>query len=171
MTKIFKLSKAELIAKKVLYESGLDDPTEMPLEEIIFGRGAFYSEKPLVGKDGEIVTIDNKSMITVNANISFSGRKRFVAAHELGHFEMHRKLSPIITDTEQDLLSWFLGGKHEVEANEFASEFLMPSDKFYQECRNKVFSTSVIDHLSDRFQVSKTAAILKFVKAGIIPFV
>ncbi len=164
--KTFKLTKAEIIAQKVLSECGLDDPTELSLEEIILGRRAFYEEKPLHGKEGEIITVKGKSIITINSQIEYETKKRFAAAHELGHFEMHKDLYPIISDTDEDLMSWFHGGPHEMEANEFASEFLMPSSVFYKECERKVFGPALIDYLSKRFQVSKTAAILKFVKAG-----
>jgi Zn-dependent peptidase ImmA (M78 family) len=54
----------------------------------------------------------------------------------------------------------------ETEANEFAAEFLMPSEIFNNECKGKKFGPQVIEELSARFQVSKTAAILKFVKKG-----
>lgn len=164
--KTFNLSKAEFIAQKVLNDCGLDDPTEMSMEEIILGRGAFYEEKSLQGKEGEIITLKGKSIITINSSIEFESKKRFAAAHELGHFEMHKDLYPIISDTNDDLMKWFQGGPHEIEANEFASEFLMPSNTFYKECEKKIFGPDLIDHLSKRFQVSKTATILKFVKAG-----
>lgn len=162
----FKFTKAELVAKKVLEECGLDDPTELSLSDIILGRKAFYEELPLDGKEGEIVSVKGKSIITVNSNITIPTKKRFAAAHELGHYEMHKNLQPIFSDTEADLLSWYQGGPHEMEANEFASEFLMPSEIFNRECERRKFGPDVIEHLANRFQVSKTAAILKFVKAG-----
>lgn len=162
----FKFTKAELTARKVLVDCGLDDPTELPLSDIILGRGVFYEEKPLKGKEGEIVSVGGLSIITINSNISAETKKRFAAAHELGHFEMHRELSPIIFDTEFDLINWYKAGPQEKEANEFASEFLMPSEVFYQECKSKRFGPSVIEHLANKFLVSKTAAILKFVNRG-----
>lgn len=162
----FKFTKAELVAKEVLNECGLDDPTELALCDIILGRKAFYEEAPLDGKEGEIVSVKGKSIITVNSAIQLEAKKRFAAAHELGHYEMHRDLQPIFSDTEADLLNWYQGGPQEMEANEFASEFLMPSEIFSKECERKKFSPDVIEHLSKRFQVSKTAAILKFVRRG-----
>ena len=167
----FRFSKAEQIAISVLDSCGLDDPTQVEINEIILGRKAFYEEIPLEGKDGEIVSYHGKSIIHVNSQIPFFTRKRFACAHELGHFEMHRNLQPIFTDTEEDMLNWYKAGPHEVEANEFAAEFLMPSQIFYKECERKQFGPSVIEHLANRFQVSKTAAILKFVKRGNHPVV
>jgi len=162
----FTYTTAELKAKQVLEECGLNDPTEEAMRTIILGRKAFYEEVPLVGKEGEIVSVDNRSIITINANIQFETKKRFAAAHELGHYELHRHLKPIFSDTEEDLMNWYKAGPHETEANEFAAEFLMPSELFHKQCERKKFEPKVIDHLAQRFQVSKTAAILKFVKRG-----
>lgn len=162
----FRYTLAEKAAKKVLDQCGLTDPTELPISQIILGRSAFYEEKPLQGKEGEIVSTGGRSIITINSLISADSKKRFAAAHELGHYELHRSIKPVFTDTEEDLMDWYRGGAHEMEANEFASEFLMPSEVFHKECERKKFDPKVIDHLSNRFQVSKTAAILKFVKRG-----
>jgi len=162
----FKFTKAELVAKKVLSDCGLTDPTEMMIEDIIMGMGVFYEEKPLQGKEGEIVSVKDRSIITLNSEIQFEEKRRFAAAHELGHFLMHRETHPVLSDTEAELLSWYQGGSHEMEANEFASEFLMPSEIFYAECLGKKFGPDVVEHLANRFEVSKTATILKFVKRG-----
>ncbi|MEP7376821.1 MAG: ImmA/IrrE family metallo-endopeptidase [Chitinophagaceae bacterium] len=164
--KEFIFSEAEIKARKVLFECGLVDPVDMPLNRIILGRKAFYEELPLEGKEGEIVSVEGRSIITVNSNIQYEPKKRFVAAHELGHHEMHRDLKSIFSDTEEELMNWYQAGPQETQANEFAAEFLMPSEIFYKECDRKVFEPKVIHHLADRFKVSKTAAILRFVKRG-----
>lgn len=161
-----KFSKAELAAKRVLDECGLDDPTILSLPDIILGRGAYYEEKSLRGKEGEIVSVADSSIVTVNSEILFEPKKRFVAAHELGHYEMHKGLANVTFDTEEELINWYKAGTQETEANEFAAEFLMPSELFYKECRDKRFGPRVVEHLAARFQVSKTAVILKFVKRG-----
>jgi len=40
-------TSGEMVARRVLEECGLDDPTELPMKEIILGRKAFYQEIPL----------------------------------------------------------------------------------------------------------------------------
>jgi len=162
----FNFTRAEIVARRVLYECGLDDPKDYPISDIILGRGAFYEEIPLSGKEGEIVSFRGRSIIQINSNIQFETKKRFAAGHELGHFEMHRHLHPVFSDSEEDLINWFKAGTQENEANEFAAEFLMPSDIFYNECQRKKFGPDVINYLANRFNVSKTAAVLKFVKRG-----
>ncbi len=160
------MTKAESAALKVRIECGIIDHTEFNLKEIILGRRIFYQEKPLLGKESEIVTNNGRSIITINSAIEYESKKRFVAAHELGHYEMHRELEPIIVDTESDLINWYKSGPHEIEANEFAAEFLMPGHLFRAECAGRYFGPNVIDHLSEVFQVSKTATILRFIKEG-----
>lgn len=56
-------------------------------------------------------------IIVINKNFS-NDRKRFTVAHELGHLLMHSANNPLIPAVRKDKL--------ENEANEFASEFLMP---------------------------------------------
>lgn len=56
-------------------------------------------------------------IIVINRNIS-NDRKRFTIAHELGHLLMHSANNPLIPSHRKDEI--------ENEANEFASEFLMP---------------------------------------------
>jgi Zn-dependent peptidase ImmA (M78 family) len=159
-------TSGEMAARRVLEECGLDDPTELPMKEIILGRKAFYQEIPLNGKDGEIVSFGRRSVITINSSIRPLTRKRFAAAHELGHFEMHRDLTKIFLDTNSEMSNWCEQAGLEREANEFAAEFLMPSGLFHEECRGMKFGPSVIDHLAHRFQVSKMAALLHFVNRG-----
>jgi len=159
-------TSGEMVARRVLEECGLDDPTELPMKEIILGRKAFYQEIPLHGKDGEIVSFGRRSVITINSSIRSPARKRFAAAHELGHFEMHRNLTKIFLDTNYEMSNWCDEGGLEREANEFAAEFLMPSALFHEECKGVKFRPSVIDHLARRFQVSKMAALLHFVNKG-----
>jgi Zn-dependent peptidase ImmA (M78 family) len=162
----FVYSKAELAARKVLENCGLDDPTEVSLKTIILSQKAFYEEVPLDGKEGEIVSVDGKSIISVNSNIAYEGKKRFATAHELGHYILHRDLLPVFSDTEEQLMDWYQAGPHEQEANQFAAEFLMPSHIFRKECERRKFGPEVIEHLANRFIVSKTAAVLKFVVRG-----
>jgi len=39
---------------------------------------------------------------------------------------------PFFSDTDKTLSDWYKNGPHELQANEFASEFLMPSPLFKQ---------------------------------------
>lgn len=62
-----------------------------------------------------VLTDKGHPLIVINKNMS-NDRKRFTLAHELGHTIMHQSLDFIISEHRD----------REKEANDFASEFLMP---------------------------------------------
>ena len=159
------MSKGKRAAQKLMLECGIKDPTEFPLDLIIYGRGATLVEKSLNNSEGRIVFGKSKAIITVNSDIIYAGKKRFVMAHELGHFEMHRDLVPVHHDTDATL-EYFKNGHQETEANEFASELLMPEQLFIKECAGKKFSPNLLRSLADRFQTSITSVAYKYFELG-----
>jgi len=159
------MSKGKRAAQKMLDECGIDDPTEIPLELLVAGRDATLIEKPLKNSEGRIVFGKRRSIITINSEIEYAGKRRFVMAHELGHHEMHRDLIKVHNDTDATL-EYFQTGHQETEANEFASELLMPEALFKKECEGKKFSPDLLRKLSERFQTSVTSVAYKFFELG-----
>lgn len=159
------MSKGKSVAQKLMNECGIDDPTEFPLDLIVFGRGATLIEKPLQNSEGRIVFGQHSAIITVNSDIPYEGKKRFVIAHELGHYEMHRNVILVHNDTDATL-EFFKNGNQETEANEFASELLMPEHLFRKECEGKKFSPDLLRQLSERFQTSITSVAYKYFELG-----
>ena len=159
------MSKGKFAAQKMMSECGIDDPIDIPLDLIVFGRGATLISKPLDNSEGRIVFGKTKAIITVNSDIVYEGKRRFVLAHELGHFEMHRNLIQIHNDTDATL-EYFKNGHQETEANEFASELLMPEKLFRAECAGKKFGPELLRYLSERFQTSITSTAYKYFELG-----
>lgn len=166
------LSKGKICAIKLLNECGIDNPTLIRMEDVLSYRNVLLIEEPM-NADGRIIHGKKRSMIKVNSLIKYVGRRRFTIAHELGHFEMHRDY-PIHSDLKS--LNWFDNalkslkyGKQELEANEFASEFLMPSKLFKKEVENLAFSPSLLRMLSDKYKTSITSIAFKFVELDIYP--
>lgn len=162
------MSKGKLAAQRLMNDCGIDDPTEIPLDLIVFGRGATLVEKSLKNSEGRIVFGKNSAIITINSDIPYEGKKRFVTAHELGHFEMHRNVITVHNDTDATL-EFFKNGHQETEANEFASELLMPEHLFKKECASKKFSPDLLRQLSDRFKTSITSVAYKYFELGSHP--
>lgn len=162
------MSKGKSAAQKLMSECGIDDPTEIPLDIIVFGRGATLIEKSLKNSEGRIVFGADSAIITINSDIAYEGKKRFVTAHELGHYEMHRNVIAVHNDTDATL-EFFKNGNQETEANEFASELLMPEHLFKKECEGKKFSPDLLRHLSERFQTSITSVAYKYFELGSHP--
>jgi Zn-dependent peptidase ImmA (M78 family) len=155
------MAKGKHAAQKMMKDCGIDDPTEFPLDLMVFGRGATLIEKPLANADGRIVFGKDRAIITINSNIEYPGKKRFVIAHELGHYEMHRNVITIHNDTDATL-EFFKSGDQETEANEFASELLMPEVLFKKECKGKKFSPDLLRQLAEKFQTSITSTAYKY---------
>lgn len=161
-------SRSEIAAQRILDECGVTEPLQLTLEVILNSKNLLIKEEEIEGADGRIVMNENGGIVTINSGITVPAKKLFVMAHELGHFELHRSKSKLFSDDDDTLNRWYEKNlsSEETEANEFAAELLMPSDVFYNECKGKKFNPAIIEHLADRFQVSKTAAILRFVKQG-----
>jgi len=102
--------------------------------------------------------------IVYNSAITSKGRINFTLAHELGHYLLHRDLSPEgLQCSNRSMLDWKSErGQVEAQANTFASYLLMPLDDFRAQIRGEPITMDLMSHLSDRYEVSITAAILKW---------
>lgn len=118
------------------------------------------------GFDGALFPGEGKKdwLLLYNSVISSAGRVRFTQAHELGHYILHRKMRESFQCSDADMLNWSQDD-HDIEAQAdlFASYLLMPLDDY----RKQVTSTVDLDlfgHCADRYGVSLTAAILKWLQ-------
>ncbi len=168
------LTNAQVQAQNLLVNCGLKEVTFIPLDLFVAGIDAILVEEELKNCDGKIIFGESLNVIKVNSNIQFEERKRFVIAHEIGHLVLHKNMTlpedtfsnfNIIEGTERFLKS----GKQELEANEFASELLMPSDLFFQEAKGKKFSPFLIKQLAERFKTSLTATVFKYLQSNLHP--
>ncbi len=105
--------------------------------------------------------------IFYNSSITSPGRINFTLGHELGHYLLHRHLSgdPIYC-AKRDMWKWDSEyGKMEAEANQFASYLLMPLDDFREQTNGlSTVTVAFFDKLRIRYEVSLTAAILKWLE-------
>jgi Zn-dependent peptidase ImmA (M78 family) len=161
-------------AQNLLRQLGFEEITEIEMDLFVSGLGAMYVEEEMPNCDGKIIFGDRMVIIKVNSKIQFLERKRFVAAHEIGHFVMHKGIQlpedtfknfNIILGMERELKN----GKQELEANEFASELLMPENLFLKEAKGKKFSPLVIKQLAERFRTSLTATVFRYFQFDLHP--
>lgn len=103
--------------------------------------------------------------IIYNQAISSPGRIRFTLAHELGHYLLHRQLQETFNCSEADMLHWdSTERKIEGEADLFASYLLMPIDDFRSQVASTTVDLDVLGGCADRYGVSLTAAMLKWLE-------
>lgn len=169
-----KSQKGSNKAKQILELIGFDEITELSIKDLLAGFDIIYIEEVLNGSDGIIIRGKSKTIIKVDLNISTPQRKRFVAAHELGHFFLHDRLEFHLDD--EKTLSWnrleevYKRGKQEIEANDFAGELLMPEKVFRDFLVNKSFGPHLIKETSERFNTSLTSVIFRMLALDIAPF-
>lgn len=116
--------------------------------------------------EGLLITNHDKStgVITVNAD-SHSTKQRFTIAHELGHFLIpsHDKKVTCVSADLKATKSEKMRNSSEAEANDFASELLIPTEKISKQIDSHVGpELEKIVALADQYQVSKEAMIRKY---------
>ncbi|WP_286727658.1 MULTISPECIES: ImmA/IrrE family metallo-endopeptidase [Sphingobacterium] len=122
--------------------------------------------------DGMLVYMDSMFHIHINidkGNIINSKRGRFTLAHELGHYliDEHRiALKYGMISSHQSKNGLLNKDLIELEADYFASCVLMPEALFKDSCARRKFSFTLIQELSNIFQVSIMAVILRFIEVG-----
>ena len=92
------------------------------------------SSQPLQSIDGAMVRSrehPNSYVAFVNSDIRNTGRKRFTLAHEIGHFVLHREIQAEFRCT-RSMLEDFRTEGIEQEANQFASQLLVPPNRIRQ---------------------------------------
>lgn len=164
-------NKATIAAQRVLEECGLDSPLELSLEDIALARGVTAVQPIKIdGAQGRIIWNDDDALISYSDKIDNEGKRRFVIAHELGHFELHKGLlNGAHMDNEKSLNEWFATGSHETEANLFSAELLMPAPIFMSFSNKRKFDFNLIKELSGIFQTSLTATLLRYKDLGDFP--
>lgn len=136
------------------------------LERIVWARRGRVVEEPLDGAEAQLLLVPGKrAIITISSRIKNRHRKRFSIAHELGHMEMHRNEIKVSICTQADISDRGKAVPYDLEqeANQFASCFLVPArfvKEYYQEVDGAM---EAIRKVADTFDVSLTAAALRFI--------
>ncbi|MDP2038558.1 MAG: ImmA/IrrE family metallo-endopeptidase [Ignavibacteria bacterium] len=166
------LAKAN--ANLLIQKYGFTKPQDIQLENLIYAENLFIKEDFLHSYEGRLVFNHTYGLITLNKSISEQRQKNFVLAHELGHFINERKDS--IFSTGQNYQSIHCGfaelynsnynNIREKNANEFAGELLMHEPWFISFTAKTKFGAGLILEIADHFNVSLTAAALKYSLIG-----
>lgn len=98
-----------------------------------------------------IVSAGKRNIVIDNSRAIYSQRERFTIAHEIGHYMMpwHENLQQCdkIVDFKSE-------DKIECEANDFASELLVPKSNLLEDIKDKKVTLSLIKRLAEKYDVS-----------------
>lgn len=137
-------------------------------KRLAFARGITVSENDYGDAfDGLLEHRADKFHIYCNAaRAHTAARVRFTIAHELGHYfiDEHREALRSGRVKEHGSFCDFRSKNPvEREADCFASNLLMPPQRFRKEASARPVSLATVAHLSDTFQTSKTSAAIRLV--------
>jgi len=159
--------KAIAVAKAddLLNELHIREPDEIDVERIAIFKGAEVRYAPLQGMDGCLVRKGHSAVITIRSSLKYEGKRRFVIAHELGHFFLHPRTRQIETVDKQQANNWSDKQEtEEYEANLFAAELLMPRTLFAPRGVRREPSFQLIESLAKEFSTALTATAVQFVR-------
>ncbi|MBL9045515.1 MAG: ImmA/IrrE family metallo-endopeptidase [Myxococcales bacterium] len=157
------VARGERAARQLLADLKINHPVEVDIDTLAYMRGALVRDIPMNGAQGRSCRIGARAIISVNEQVTYVPRRRYVVAHELGHLEIHRDKNQLSLCAEASISERYDQGT-EREANAFASALLMPKALWDKRVDVKTPSLDVVSNLSREFQVSFTAAAIRFVK-------
>jgi hypothetical protein len=134
------------------------------LDDITKPLGISVKEVDSNGFDGALVRRSSGvgGRILVKRGIREPGRKRFTAAHEIGHYLLHKDADSMSCGTK-DIANWTnFEVNPEHEADEFASELLLPSAEMKASIGTRWPSLKLVSDLAAEFEASLTATIRKY---------
>lgn len=110
---------------------------------------------------GSLHRRNDVAIILINTDIKNSGKINFTKAHEFGHFYMKHRGTEFKCSALDLRLSDISIKPQEVEANQFASAFLMPKSMIEPIVLTSPFNFDTIRYIRDHFLVSKLSAAFK----------
>ncbi|MEP7127886.1 MAG: ImmA/IrrE family metallo-endopeptidase [Chitinophagales bacterium] len=148
----------------------------IPVEEIIKKRGVQLKPYDLGDGVSGILIVEN-GIGTIGFNPTESEvRKRFTLAHELGHFELHKR-DQLFIDNKKNFILEFRNQKSstgelqkEQDANAFAAALLMPEKILMGEIQKRHFNLTddeSIKELAELFNVSSIAMTYRISNLGL----
>lgn len=160
-------------AVKVIKRFDFKSPSDIDFNKMAENDFVHLQEKNLNNELGRIAIDDGVAVITINNNIKLETRKRFTIAHEFGHFYNERGFQA------KDRLSYTCSFDHifgkysrngrEKNANDFAAELLMHGEWFNNFTNKRKVDYDLLKETSEYFQVSLTAAAIRYAEIGSHP--
>ena len=155
-------------SSKILSYYNITESQEIDLDGIISDIGIFLDEDEMSSSEGRLIINNNRAVISVNSNVNENGRKRFIQAHELAHFMLHRNKRNYFLCTSKDFNDWFTRRNIEAEANQFAANLLMPKQNFTKEFSIE-FTLNEVLRVKEIFGTTFTSTIRRYIEIGSQP--
>ncbi|MDQ0658577.1 ImmA/IrrE family metallo-endopeptidase [Paenibacillus sp. W2I17] len=148
-------------AQQVLRDFSISSSPALSINQIFEHYNIIYDEMDYGNSNymGSLIRAKGKTIILINTDIKNAGRINFTKAHELGHFSLNHKgqqfecsRTDMLDSTRKPL---------ELEANQFAKEFLLPEQMVKPISMSAPFDFDTIKAISNEFVVSKLVAVFR----------
>lgn len=158
-----------------LLESASVSQPPVPIERIADELNVQLQRSPLPDEMSGLLyrEKDSKDVIIGVNSLHPPVRQRFTIAHEIGHFLLHSKqelyVDRDLTVRFRDERSGTAEDIHEIEANQFAAELLMPKRFLEADLKKRpvsLISEEFLGELARRYQVSTTALVFRLMRLG-----
>jgi len=159
------LAKAK--AKILLDEYCIKNPAELNLIDIAAGENLIIEEAPLNGHLGRNIFSTDFGIIKISSSVKEEGQKRFIIAHEMGHFFIQK--NNVKGCSLIDMLGFKSNQSIERSSNDFASELLMPAEWINSFTKKEKPGIKLLKSAAEYFRVSISAAALRLAELGSYP--
>ncbi|MCM3128105.1 ImmA/IrrE family metallo-endopeptidase [Paenibacillus provencensis] len=147
--------------RKLLRDFGIITTPALCFDQIFEHFNIIYDEMDYGNTNymGSLIRAEGKTIILVNTDIKNAGRINFTKAHELGHFSLNHK-GEHFECSRADMLD-STRKPFELEANQFAKEFLLPEQMVRPISMSAPFDFDTIKAISNEFMVSKLVTVFR----------
>ena len=158
--------RARRLAREVLWECGVDEPSKIDPFVIVGRRGIQLSYARIDGASARIFRHGDRAIIRVSDQIVQTGRLRFTIAHEVAHYLLGHQI-PCEGVLGVDAAAPF-SAHQEREADVFASEFLMP-EAWVTPLSTAAPTLGVVHAIAKMFRTSIVASAVRYVELTAVP--
>jgi len=169
------MSLASANAKNLLKKFNIKSLANIDIEELCLAENLFIKTKENLKCEGRIVFTNDTGIITIEKNIKEITHKRFIIAHEMGHYYNERHLADsknlFYNCTGENFfgLSGINKNKNELNASSFADELLLPDEELKTICKKRRFSFKLITEICSAFNVSLSTASFRLEQLNVFP--
>lgn len=164
------MSRAIKAAENLISKYCIKTHKALNLKEIANAEKLIIEEARLNGLLGRIIFYNDIGFIQINKSINNEGLKRFTIAHEMGHALISKNsVWNKHGCTFDSLGKYHINLNHETVANQFAAELLMHKPWFSRFIKNMPVGTKLIRDIANEFNVSLTAAAIRYAEIGQYP--
>ena len=164
--------RAVSAARAVLRQRGA---TSVPVDivEIVADFGIKLEGNDKIGSSfsGCLMPVGTTFGILFNTSVTSIGFQRFTIGHELGHFRMRHHHLPLLAGGRLHKSDpGFVSNRwHELEADHFAAELLMPRDAFVTALDRHTPGLDAVRDIAEEFETSLTSTAIRFAKLSSEP--